>query len=190
MVNVSLLSNKMIINTLILSVKKWTLHISLSLLLLQVSCVAQQSASSTGNEPYNEDLTGERVVYKTEEKDSSNATANLETPLPQTVPATMTVNKKVDSVLDSLDKLNQFRKFVDGLTIQIYSGQNREEAIAARSKMVTEIDDMEASVQYKQPKFIVTTGQYFTKLEAQKDLMRVKYHFPNAILVPEKIPIK
>lgn len=164
------------------------MHLSLSLLLLQVSCVAQQS-TSTSNEPYHEDLSAERIRFQNQ-KDTSVILANNDAKPTHTVPATHTVNEKVDTVLDSLDKLNQFRTFVDGFTIQIYSGQNREDAIAAKSKMVVSLSDLESSVQYTQPKFRVTSGRYFTKLEAQKDLMRIKYYFPNAILVPEKISVK
>jgi hypothetical protein len=106
------------------------------------------------------------------------------------VPPTHTVNKKVDVVLDSLNKLNVLRKFVDGFTIQIYSGQNREEANETKKKMTEEFSDMKADLQYLQPKFRVKTGSYFTRLEAQKDLMRLKRGFPNAILVPERIALK
>ena len=106
------------------------------------------------------------------------------------LPPTQTVNAKVDMVLDSLDKLNQLKKFVDGFTIQIYSGAKREDALSAKAKMVKEMSDLEADIQYTQPKFRVTAGKYFTKLEAQKDLMRLRIFFPNAILVPEKIMIK
>ena len=105
--------------------------------------------------------------------------------------ATNTVNTKVDVVMDSLDKLNQLRKYIDGFTIQIYSGPKRDEALGAKAKMVKAFgDDLEADIQYTQPKFRVTVGKYFSKLEAQKDLMRLKGSFPNAILVPEKVPIR
>lgn len=100
------------------------------------------------------------------------------------------MNTKVNAVLDSIDKINSLRKFIDGFTIQIYSGQNREEANNTKKKMAEELADMKADLQYQQPKFRVKTGNYFTRLEAQKDLLRIRRVFPNAILVPERIPIK
>lgn len=112
------------------------------------------------------------------------------TPRKPGVTPVMTVNEKVNAVLDSIDKINTLRKFVDGFTIQIYSGQNREEANNTKKKMAEEIGYMKADLQYLQPKFRVKTGNYFTRLEAQKDLLRIKRIFPNAILVPERIPIK
>jgi endo-alpha-1,4-polygalactosaminidase (GH114 family) len=96
----------------------------------------------------------------------------------------------VDAVLDSIDRYNLVRKFVDGYTIQIYSGQNREEAMNTKKKMNEEIPELSANLQYQQPKFRVTVGKYYTKLEANPDLVRLRTSFSSAILVPEKIQIK
>jgi hypothetical protein len=106
------------------------------------------------------------------------------------VPFTKTVNEKVDAVLDSIDRFNLIRRSVDGHTIQIYSGQNREEAMNAKKKMATEIPELTANLQYQQPKFRVTVGKYFSRLEAHQDLVRIRKSFPSAILVPEKIAIR
>ncbi len=169
--------------------RKLALQFSLVLLILQFSCVAQQSGVSNSDDGYSEDLTILRPKFEKDEEDPTETSTQVQETVKQTT-GTQTVNTKVDAVLDSLDRLNQLRKFVDGFTIQIYSGQNREEAIAAKSKMVTEANDLEASLQYMQPKFQVTVGRYYSKLEAQKDLMRLRRYFANAILIPEKILIK
>ncbi len=104
------------------------------------------------------------------------------------VAATANVNEKVDDVLDSINRFNITRKFIEGYTIQIYSGQNREEAMNAKKKM-TEVG-LNGSLEYTQPKFRVRFGNYYSRLEAQKDLVRLKSSFPNAILVPEKILVR
>jgi hypothetical protein len=164
-------------------------HLSLALFLLQASCAAQQTGGNLSGDLYHENLTLVRPNYEAEEVDSSAKDTYTKVGT-QNISPTHTVNAKVDMVLDSLDKLNQLKRFVDGFTVQIYSGPNREDALSAKAKMVQEIMDLEASIQYTQPKFRVTAGRYFTKLEAQKDLMRLRIFFPNAILVPEKIMIK
>ncbi len=168
--------------------KKYVINLSLSLLLLQVSCVAQHHGY-TSSDAFSEDLTSVRPNYEVEKNDSIIESYQVVKERP-VMAATNTVNTKVDLVLDSLSKLNQQRKFFDGFTIQIYSGQNREEALSTRSKVVKDVNDLEANIQYTQPKFRVTVGRYFTKLEAQKDLKRLRRYFSNAILVPEKIQIK
>lgn len=177
------------LQSLLSEMKKWAPTLGAGLFLLHFSCATQQSLTTSSPGSYSEDLTVERIHFETDPKESAASEKVDEKKERQTIP-TKTVNAKVDAVLDSLDKLNQFRKFVDGYTIQIYSGQNREEAISAKSKMVVEIGDLEASVQYTQPKFRVTAGRYLSRLEAQKDMLRLKRLFPNAILIPEKISVK
>jgi SPOR domain len=153
---------------------------------LLLACAAQNNSS---DKSYYENLSALRpkviVPLDTPQKDTfnqKNVTASI-TP-------TKTVNAKVDAVLDSIDRYNLVRKFVDGYTIQIYSGQNREEAMNTKKKMTTELPEMTANLQYQQPKFRVTVGRYYTKLEANPDLVRLRTSFSSAILVPEKIQIK
>ena len=98
-----------------------------------------------------------------------------------------TVNEKVNDVLDSINRFNVTRKLIDGYTIQIYSGQNREEAMNAKKKMLMEIPGLTGELEYNQPKFRVKVGAYYSRLEAQKDMLTLKRSFPTAILVPEKI---
>ena len=151
--------------------------------LLESSCVAQKS---NGNSVH-EDLS----IYRPKFVNTLDTVRAASTHQPtDTVVATRNVNAKIDAVLDSIDRFNLTKKFVDGFTIQIYSGQKRDEAMNTKQKMNTEITDLTANLQYVQPKFRVTVGSYFNKLDAQKDLSRLKRHFSTAILVPEKIPIK
>jgi hypothetical protein len=100
-----------------------------------------------------------------------------------------TVNEKVDMILDSIDAINSVRKYIPGFTIQIYSGTNRDDANNTKRKMLEEVE-MRADLLYEQPKWRVKTGKYFTTIEAQKDLVKIRRSFPNAILVPEIIAIR
>jgi hypothetical protein len=151
--------------------------------LFVTSCQAQKST------PYYEDLAPLRPKVKPSElkpTDTLPIKKKVELIDPQ-----YTINKKVDSILDSIDRFNLTRRFVEGFTIQIYAGQKREEALNTTSKMSESISDLKANpIQYQQPKFRVTVGKYFTKLEAQKDLLRLKRIFSGAILLPERIMIK
>ena len=155
-----------------------------SFLIIALGCVAQKS---NNGKTHHEDLSLVRPKFAMP-VDSVKETVTQESKIPVT--PTKNVNEKVDFVLDSIDRLNGLRKFIEGYTIQIYSGQTREDANNAKKKMVEEVPDLTADLQYIQPKFRVRVGNYFTKLEAQKDLMRLKPIFPNAILIPEKISIR
>ncbi|MBL7854323.1 MAG: SPOR domain-containing protein [Cyclobacteriaceae bacterium] len=101
-----------------------------------------------------------------------------------------TVNEKVNLVLDSINRFNLTRKFLDGYTILLYSGSSRESAMETKKKVTTELPDFVTTLQYNQPKFRLTAGAYFTRLEAEKDLYRLRRFLPTAILVPEKIPMR
>ena len=151
--------------------------------LLDFSCAAQQSLT-----PYHEDLSINRPKFVIV-KDTTRAPETNPVQAIVTKP-TRNVNAKVDAILDSIDRFNLTKRFVDGFTIQIYSGQKREDAMNTKQKIIEDTPELVANLQYIQPKFRVTVGHYFTKLEGQKDLSRLKRYFTTAILVPEKILMK
>jgi cell division protein FtsN len=152
------------------------------ILLLSISCAAQKNG---GKPYYHEDLYSLRPKFQ-EPVDSIPAEVHQKV---EVVP-THNVNRKVDGVLDSINHFNATRKFIEGYTIQIYSGQNREEAMNAKKKMTTDLPGLNAEMDYNQPTFRVRVGSYYSRLDAQKDLLRLRRPFPNAILVPEKILVR
>lgn len=135
------------------------------------------------NKTHQEDLSGLRPVF--------HDTLRIKPKrIIRQVPATHTVNARLDSVLDSIARFNLSRTFADGFTIQVYSGTSKEEAMNTKKKMMEQAEDLMADLQYNQPKFRVKSGNYYTRIEAQRDLVRIRRLFPNAILVPEKIPVR
>lgn len=158
----------------------------LRLIILLLFCMPAALAwgqRNSGSKTHHEDLSALRPRFDT---DTVRSTAT--TQAPQVTPVLL-VNDKVNAVLDSIDRLNNLRKFVPGFTIQIYSGQSREDANNSKKKLSDELD-MKADLQYMQPKFSVKVGRYFTSLDAQKDLVLLRHFFPNAILVPETVAIR
>ncbi len=163
--------------------KTYSLQLVTCSLLFNFSCSAQRPSK-----PYYEDLS----AYRPKLEPKVDTSTKILTPKVERkkIKPTKNVNAKVDAILDSIDRQNLQKKFVDGFTIQIYSGQKKEDAMTAQQKVVEELTDMNANLQYQQPKFRVTIGNYFSKLDAQKDLVRLKANFPGAILIPEKILIR
>jgi hypothetical protein len=96
----------------------------------------------------------------------------------------------VDPILDSIYKENISKGFVDGYTIQVYSGIKREDALNVKKKLSQSLPDLRSEVEYRQPNFRVRSGQYLSRMEAQKDYLAVKKHFPNAIVIPDRIPMQ
>ncbi len=141
-----------------------------------------------GKPYYHEDLYGLRPQYS-DKLDSAAAAVPVGHKKGTVIPL-LAVNAKVDDVLDSINRFHITRKFIDGFTIQVYSGQNREEAMNSKKKLMGDAPDLNAELEYNQPKFRVRVGSYFSRLEAQRDLYRLKKSFSNAILVPEKILVR
>jgi len=153
---------------------------------LLMSCATQKNS----DKPYYENLSAVRPRVSMPPDSGFTPSTPLASQETKPVSFTKTVNEKVDGVLDSIDRFNLTRRSVDGYTIQIYSGQNREDAMITKKKMSTDLPDLTANLQYQQPKFRVTVGRYYSKLEAFQDLSKLRTAFPSAILVPEKIPIR
>jgi hypothetical protein len=159
--------------------------LSLLILLLNISCAAQNAASSGS---YEEDISALRPKFTTPPDAQHKAPeTNYHT---LNVTPSKNVNTKVDGILDSINKLNLTRKFVDGFTIKVFSG-SKEEAENTKKKLL-DTQGMSSTMKWEQPKFVVKVGSYFTKLEAQKDLARLRKTFPAAILVPVSggIPVR
>jgi hypothetical protein len=150
-------------------------------------CKTQSTTTSSSQDRYSEDLSALRPkIGAPEEKapektDDKKATTYVE--------PKHAVNKQLDAVLDSIDRINVSRKAIDGFTIQVYSGK-REEALNAKKTLTTSLPDLDAEVQFTEPIFRVKVGKYFTRMEAQQDYSAVRRYFPAAIIVPERIATK
>lgn len=154
-----------------------------SIFFLITACQAQKNPK-----PYYEDLSSLRPKISLAEDKKKDSALILQ---PKEIdPAKKNINAKVDAILDSIDRFNLTRKFIDGYTIQIYSGQKKDAALETKVRLGEEGIGLTPNIQYQQPKFRVTVGKYYSRLEAQKDLLRLKRIFSSAILVPERIMIK
>jgi hypothetical protein len=164
----------------------------LSMILITAYCLLPTVSNAQRNKnrdpkPHHEDLTDLRLEFPVV-RDST--LKREEAPKIISLPAINSVHKKVNEVLDSIYRFNQTKMFVDGFTIQIYSGLKKEDAMNAIKKFVEEAEDLRSDLAYVQPKWHVKTGTYFSRLEAQRDLHRLKRIFPAAILVPTKIQLR
>jgi hypothetical protein len=147
--------------------------------------------ASTGK--YSEDLSvwrqKETTADTTKQKHPVETTTTKDRST-QYVEPKFAVNESLDAVLDSINRINLENGLVDGFTIQVYSGVKREEALNVKKHLAGSLPDLESEVQYVQPNFRVRAGKYYDRLQAQKDYTSIKRYFPNAIVLPERIPIK
>lgn len=160
----------------------------LAIVVFAVGCKSTQTSTTSSSQDgkYSEDLSALRPKIEVQQTEATTSEQIKRDPKAYVEPQ-FTVNKKLDGVLDSIDRINLNRKFIDGYTIQVYSGQKREDALNVKKQLTISVPGITSEVQYDQPNFKVKSGKYYTRLEAQKDFEQIKKYFPSAILVPGQI---
>ena len=163
-----------------------TIGIVLPILLTACSCVSGQRSKSN-SKPHYESLTDNRLKFPAV-TDTVLKTENE--PEVEFLPAKQAVTEQVNGILDSIARFNKARLFIDGYTIQIYSGLKKEEAMNSIKRMKEVNNGMTPELHYFQPKWVVKYGSYFTRMEAQRDLQTIRMFMPTVILVPDKVALK
>lgn len=161
---------------------------AICVILLIASGCKPTKQTQTQDGKYSEDLSGLRPKVEEPAEITAAPDNNKRDPKAYVEPQ-HTVNKQLDAVLDSIDRINLTRKFVEGYTIQVYSGMKREDAMNIKKELTITLPQLDSEIQYLQPNYRVKTGKYFNRLEAEKDYQQVKRYFQAAILVPDKIAI-
>lgn len=155
-----------------------------------VGCASPKNTTvSSPNAGYSEDLSIWRPKTDAPVVAPTNSNGSIEPKKTQFIEPKYAVNKQLDTVLDSIDRYNLSRKFIDGFTIQIYSGPKREDALNSKKRLAGSLPDIKSEVEYTQPNFRVKAGQYFNRLDAQRDYIMIKKYFPSAIVIPDKVSI-
>ncbi|MDH5610567.1 MAG: SPOR domain-containing protein, partial [Cyclobacteriaceae bacterium] len=95
---------------------------------------------------------------------------------------------ELDSINRIIDQQNQ-HKLVDGYTIQVYRGNSRYAAEMARDTLYQLYPSLHPELNYYQPTYRVKAGRFVDRLEANRVYESLKYYFPQALLLPEKIRI-
>jgi hypothetical protein len=166
---------------------KGSFYLFVFALILFVGCKHAQQTQTAQSGKYSEDLSTWRP--KVEAPAETKVEETNKRDLKVQVDPIFTVNKQLDAVLDSIDRINLTRKFIDGFTIQVFAGTKREDAMNVKKQLTNTIPSLESELQYSQPNFKVKVGRYFTRLEAEKDFEQIKRYFPSAIVVSDKISI-
>lgn len=162
-------------------------------LLSSMSCASSGggiSKSGGKNGQYYEDLSSYRPDYSdaldTLEADRSSTSAN-ETEIitdPQ-----YDATEEINMLLDSISFLKANINYVDGYTVQVYTGINREQANEAKATVYKTLPDSRPVIIYDQPNFKVKVGQFYTRREALKTFAELKNAMPGVIIIPERIPV-
>ena len=165
-------------------------YISMITVVWLVGCASPKSTTISSQGPgYSEDLSVWRPKAPTPVDNTTNTNVSSDPKQTQFVEPKYAINKKLDTVLDSIDRYNISKQFIDGFTIQIYAGMKREDALNAKKNLAVSLPDLSSEVEYAQPNFRVKVGKYYTRIDAQQDYVAVKKYFPTAIVIPDKVAI-
>lgn len=76
---------------------------------------------------------------------------------------------------------------VSGFRVQVYSGNNRAQAIQIRTEVLEKYPDYAAYLIYKQPTFRVRVGDFRSRSAAQELLRELKALYPVSFIVPDEV---
>ncbi len=100
----------------------------------------------------------------------------------QAAQVTVEQSKQIDKLLDYKKDL----KTIELFKIQIYSG-SRSVAENTRSKFNSLYNDLPSTIEYDTPNYKIWVGNFRSRLEADRALLKVKKEFPAAfIFIPKK----
>lgn len=169
----------------------WVLH----LVLIVLSGCAKKSVVSSSSADYKEDLSVVRPRFEYVEpaaaKKPETVTPSKSTPTaPVNVDKPLYVNKRLETVLDTLAKHNKSIRYINGFRIQMYVGNVRQEADAAKSYVYQAFPELNPYVSYNQPTYRVKVGDFMYRSDAEQFLELIREQYSSAVILPDRVDIK
>ena len=75
----------------------------------------------------------------------------------------------------------------DGYRVKIHFSADRSKAEEVKAKFNNKYADITPYIDYQQPNFVITVGDYKTKLDAYDALKKIKENYPYAFIVKSKV---
>ena len=95
-------------------------------------------------------------------------------------------DEKLEELLQIKSRLIKENKLIEGFTIQLYNGDSTN-ANKVISEYNTNFTDWDAVIEYQTPNYRVWVGNFSTRLEADRVLLKIQKDFPNAfVLRPDR----
>lgn len=166
------------------------------------------SRSATGTAAsyngYNDDLSVARPSYATTATSTNRPAVPATLPAPARKPETapvrkpaieqpteaLHVNKRLDALLDTIAQQNRSIRYAPGYRIQIYVGNERQEADDAKLQVYRSFPELSPYLSYKQPTYRLKVGDFMRRLDAEHYLSQLRQQFTSVILQPDKVDIR
>lgn len=180
-------------------------------LLIVGGCATSRTASSgrTGvvnYNSYNEDLSSVRPVYSPAPTGSTapprpaasapapSAPARPEVRKPTTRPAgpaeALHINRRLDLVLDTIASQNRSVRYAPGFRVQVYVGNQRREADAAKLLIYQKFPELSPYLSYTQPTYKLKVGDFMRRMDAERYYASIRQLIPSAQLQADKVDIR
>ncbi len=93
----------------------------------------------------------------------------------------------LDSIIDKKNRENSINQTINGYRIQLFSGNERNNANNIKTKFLKLYPDQTAYLAYNQPYFKIRIGDFRTKLDAKLFYNKIKGEFNECIIIADKI---
>lgn len=163
---------------------------------------SSRTTTSSYNE-YSEDLSATRPVYASPRREAVatvpktpplSTTRPAEAPRKSGVPAApaeaLHINRRLDAALDTIALQNRRVRYASGYRVQVYVGNERAAADAAKLEIYKQFPELSAYVSYQQPTYRLKVGDFMRKMDAERYFSKLKMMFAGAQMQPDKVDIR
>jgi hypothetical protein len=93
---------------------------------------------------------------------------------------------KIEVINNYFKEISSADTMIIGYRIQIYFG-NRNQAYDKRNEFREEFPDMGVNIIYEEPNFKTVVGEFQTKLDADRELLKIQEKFTDAFIIRNEI---
>jgi hypothetical protein len=169
------------------------------------ACAPKATTSSRTTVPnyndYSEDLAAVRPAYAPLRRDSSPTTTLLppivspaeepRKPVNQATSAeVLSINKRLDAVLDTIAMQNRRVRYAPGYRVQVYVGNERAAADNAKLQLYQQFPELSTYISYQQPTYRLKVGDFMRKMDAERYFSKLKTVFAGAQMQPDKVDVR
>lgn len=157
----------------------------------QSSKLPQKSRTSSPIPVYEEDLSSIRPKYKNPfsyvgfEEDEEEEDYDL-----PKKPSSFEVLVPLEKTLQSMIQTNKSTAEVTGFRIQVFVGNEKTDYEAARTYIMQLFPQLDLYPSYSQPTYRIKVGDFTSRLDAERYVSQLKFRFPNAKVLSDRVDLK
>ncbi|MFT4032077.1 MAG: SPOR domain-containing protein [Siphonobacter sp.] len=153
--------------------------------------MATPTKSST--KAYDLDLSSYRPTYAVSERKQVLEDTKVSAKPAVTPPASnqpLSINRRLDYVLDTLANRNKAVRYVAGYRIQLYTGTKRNEMDAAKIFIYQTYPELNTYIAYNHPTYRLRVGDFATRLDVERYFNKLKDQYPTATITSDRVTLR